>query len=96
MMDTISPGKSLFHYFRIDDQVVENHLLRPIDRRVNFEFVRAKLKGLPQRCGKAIDRPKATVSHTAGQLSLRGDERRETGGRATHAFGAALVHRTRL
>ena len=29
---------------RLEDQVPENHLLRLIDRHVNFEFIRAKLK----------------------------------------------------
>ena len=32
---------SLFYYFRLEDQVPDNHLLRLIDRRVNFEFVRS-------------------------------------------------------
>jgi|SRR5579862_3937190 len=37
-------GVAVFYYFRIEDQVPENRLLRPIDRHVNFEFIRAKLK----------------------------------------------------
>jgi transposase len=34
----------LFYYFRLEDQVPENHLLRLIDRHVNLDFIRAKLK----------------------------------------------------
>jgi transposase len=44
MMGNHSRSESLFYYFRLEDQVPENHLLRLIDRHVNFDFVRAKLK----------------------------------------------------
>ena len=41
---THSRSESLFYYFRIEDQVPENHLLRLIDRHISFDFVREKLK----------------------------------------------------
>src|ERR1043166_8227570 len=44
MMGQHDRSESLFYYFRIEDQVPENHLLRFIDRYVSFDFVRAKLK----------------------------------------------------
>ena len=44
MMGNHSRSESLFYYFRMEDQVPENHLLRLIDRHVSFDFVRAKLK----------------------------------------------------
>ncbi len=44
MMGHQSRSEGLFYYFRLEDQVPENHLLRLIDRHVNFEFIRAKLK----------------------------------------------------
>jgi transposase len=44
MMGHQSRSEALFYYFRLEDQVSENHLLRLIDRHVNFEFIRAKLK----------------------------------------------------
>jgi transposase len=44
MMGNHSRSESLFYYFRLEDQVPENHLLRLIDHHVNFDFVRAKLK----------------------------------------------------
>src|SRR6202158_4776625 len=44
MMGHHTRGEALFYYFRLEDQVPENHLLRLIDRHVNFEFIRAKLK----------------------------------------------------
>ena len=44
MMGHQARGESLFYYFKLEDQVPENHLLRLIDRHVNFEFIRAKMK----------------------------------------------------
>src|SRR5499427_8747806 len=44
MMGNHSRSESLFYYFRLEDQVPENHLLRLIDRYVNFDCIRAKLK----------------------------------------------------
>jgi hypothetical protein len=40
MMGQHSRSESLFYYFRIEDQVPENHLLRLLDRH----FVREKLQ----------------------------------------------------
>ncbi len=44
MMGRHSRAESLFYYFRLEDHVPENHLLRLVDRHVNLEFIRAKLK----------------------------------------------------
>ena len=44
MMGHQSRSESLFYYFRLEDQVPENHLLRLIDRHVNLDLIRAKLK----------------------------------------------------
>src|SRR5437762_13032403 len=44
MMGQHDRSEALCYYFRIDDQVPENHLLRLIDRHVSFDFVREKLK----------------------------------------------------
>src|SRR6516225_8805580 len=53
MMGHQSRGESLFYYFRLEDQVPENHLLRLIDRHVNLEFIRAK----SQDCYSDAGRP---------------------------------------
>jgi hypothetical protein len=37
-------SETLFHYFRLEDQVPESHLLRLIDKHISFEFVRAQPK----------------------------------------------------
>jgi transposase len=44
MMGQHSRAESLFYYFRIEDHVPENHLLRLIDRHVSFESVREQLR----------------------------------------------------
>ena len=44
MMGQHDRPESLFYYFRIEDQVPQNHLLRFIDRYVSFDFVRKKLR----------------------------------------------------
>jgi len=44
MMGHHSRGEALFYYFRLEDQVPENHLLRRIDKHISFEFVRERLK----------------------------------------------------
>ena len=45
-------SESLFYYFRIEDQVPENHLLRFIDRYVSFDFVREKLRASYSETGR--------------------------------------------
>ena len=44
MMGHQSRSESLFYYFRLEDQVPENHRLRLIDKHISFEFVRQQLK----------------------------------------------------
>ena len=88
MMGHQARGESLFYYFRLEDQVPENHLLRLIDRHVNFEFIRAKLKDRysDQEGHRSLHVPQLLLQHAAeSAISTRVDElRRETGGRATH------------
>jgi hypothetical protein len=45
MMGQQSRKESLFYYFRLEDQIPETHLLRLIDRYIDFSFVRDRLKG---------------------------------------------------
>ena len=44
MMGHHTRSEALFYYFRLEDQVPENHLLRLIDKHISFEFVRQQLK----------------------------------------------------
>lgn len=42
----------MFYYFRIEDHVPENHLLRAIDRCVSNDLVREKLKPFYRETGR--------------------------------------------
>jgi transposase len=44
MMGQHDRSEALFYYFRLEDQIPENHLLRLIDKHISFEFVRQQLK----------------------------------------------------
>jgi transposase len=47
MMGQHDRSEALFYYFRLEDQVPENHLLRLIEKHISFAFVREKwLRGL--------------------------------------------------
>lgn len=52
MMGQQCRSESLFHYFRIEGHVREHHLLRAIDRYINFDFVREKLKPFYSETGR--------------------------------------------
>ena len=44
--------ESLFYYFRLQDQIPEDHLLRFIDRHIDFSFVREQLKDFYSPMGR--------------------------------------------
>ncbi len=44
MMGQHNRCEALFYYFRLEDQVPENHLLRLIEKHISFAFVRERLK----------------------------------------------------
>ena len=52
MMGQHSRSEALFYYFRLEDQVPENHLLRLIDKHVSFSFVRKQLKDSYSETGR--------------------------------------------
>ena len=52
MMGRQPRTESLFYYFRLEDQIPEDHLLRLIDRYVDLSFVRERLKGLYSSTGR--------------------------------------------
>jgi hypothetical protein len=43
MMGQHERTESLFYYFRLEDQIPEDHLLRLIDQYVDLSFVRERL-----------------------------------------------------
>jgi transposase len=52
MMGHHARAEALFYYFRLDDQVPENHLLRLIDKHISFQFVREQLKNSYSETGR--------------------------------------------
>jgi len=52
MMGQQSRTESLFYYFRLEDQIPQDHLLRLIDHRVDFGFVRERLKNFYSSTGR--------------------------------------------
>jgi transposase len=52
MMGHHARSEALFYYFRLEDNIPENHLLRLIDKHVSFEFVRQQLKDSYSESGR--------------------------------------------
>src|SRR5712691_8389729 len=52
MMGQQTRNESLFYYFRLEEQIPEDHLLRLIDRYIDLSFVRERLKGLYSSTGR--------------------------------------------
>jgi hypothetical protein len=44
MMGQHDRSEALFYYFRPEDQVPENHLLRLIDKHISWSFARGRLR----------------------------------------------------
>jgi transposase len=52
MMGQHNRSEALFYYFRLEDQVPENHLLRLIEKHISFEFVREQLRNSYSETGR--------------------------------------------
>ena len=52
MLGQHTRSESLFYYFRLEDQVPENHLLRLVDKHIDFGFVRERLKDSYSETGR--------------------------------------------
>ena len=52
MMGHQARSEALFYYFRLEDEIPENHLLRLVDKHVSFEFVREQLKDSYSETGR--------------------------------------------
>jgi len=52
MMGQQTRTESLFYYFRLEDQIPQDHLLRVIDERVDLSFVRERVKSLYSTTGR--------------------------------------------
>jgi transposase len=52
MMGQHSRSEALFYYFRLEDQVPENRLLRLIEKHIGFSFGRERLKASHSGTGR--------------------------------------------
>jgi len=52
MMGQQTQHESLFFYFRLEEQIPEDHLLRLIDHYIDLSFVRGRLKRFYSRTGR--------------------------------------------
>jgi len=56
MMGQQTQHESLFFYFRLEEQIPEDHLLRLIDHYIDLSFVRGRLKRFYSRTGRPSPR----------------------------------------
>jgi hypothetical protein len=96
MMGHHSRAESLFYYFRLEDHIPENHLLRLIDRHINLEFIRAKLQDSYSDTGRPSIDPELLLRMLLIGYLYGVTSERKLGGRATNASGVAFVHGTGL
>jgi len=52
MMGQQARSESLFYYFRLEDQIPKDHLLRVIDEQIDLSFVRERVKDLYSATGR--------------------------------------------
>ena len=52
MMGEQQRAESLFYYFRLEDQIPNEHLLRLIDQHIDFSFVRERLRNFYSSTGR--------------------------------------------
>jgi len=52
MMGLQARNESLFYYFRLEDQIPKDHLLRLIDEQIDLSFVRERVKDLYSATGR--------------------------------------------
>ncbi len=96
MMGQHSRSESLFYYFRIEDQVPENHLLRLIDRHISFDFVRENLKDSYSDTGRPSIDPELLLRILLIGYLYGVTSERKLVEELSDASGLALVYRTQL
>jgi hypothetical protein len=71
MMGQQPRSDSLFYYFRLEDQIPDDHLLKRLDRRLDFGFVRERLRDTYSAIGRPSIGSGSSVAPFAGGLSVR-------------------------
>ena len=75
MMGEHAKSEGLFYYFKLADHVPQTHLLRLIDRHVDFGFLRNRLRPLYSETGRPSVDPELDDPHATDRLSLRHHQR---------------------
>jgi transposase len=73
MMGHPDRSEALFYYFRLEDQIPQNHLLRLIDKHISFEFARRQLKDSYSDTGRPSIDPELLLRRGARQPGAAGD-----------------------
>ena len=94
MMGQQDRSEALFYYFRLEDQVPENHLLRLIEKHISFAFVREKLKESYSDTGRPSIDPELLLRILLIGYLYGVTSERKLGRGTAHASGVALVHRS--
>ena len=85
MMGPHTRSESLFYYFRLEDQVPEDHLLRLVDKHIDFGFVHERLKDSYSKTGRPSINPELLLAHFADWLFVRGQQRAQACRGTAHA-----------
>jgi transposase len=72
MMGEQQRTESLFYYFRLEDQIPNDHLLRLIDRHIDFGFVRERLRMFCSSTGRPSIDPEVLLRLLLVGFSLSG------------------------
>ncbi len=72
MMGKQSKSEALFYYFKLEDHVPQTHLLRLIDRYVDFGFLRQRLRPLYSETGRPSVDPEVLLRMLLIGYRLRG------------------------
>jgi len=91
MMGEQQRAESLFYYFRLEDQIPNEHLLRLIDQHIDFSFVRERLRNFYSSTGPPSIDPEVLLRLLFGRLSVWDHQRTPFTRRSTHASGVSLV-----
>ena len=92
MMGQHARSEALFYYFTLEEYIPQNHLLRLIDKHVDFSFVRERLKDSYSDTGRPSVDPELLLRMLLIGYLYGITNRAQTGRRVGHASGLALVH----
>jgi len=60
----------MFYYVKVEDIVPEGHLLRMVDRHIDFSFIRVKVKHLYSHTGRPSVDPEVLIRMLLGNLAI--------------------------